>query len=797
MRTLWQDLHYGARMLLKSPGFTFVAVLALALGIGANTAIFSVVNAVLLKPLPFNNPQRIVAVWDVNVQKNNSQSPVAPAKFVDLREQSRSFEQVAAIYAQDLNLTDTDEPESLSASLVTSGFFEALGASPAFGRAFTPEEDTYGSQRAVILSHSLWQRRFGADRNIVGRQVGLSKESYTVVGVMPAGFEYPAETDVWVAAAFAPDLYQDRGSRFLRVVARLKPGVTQAQAQAEVETIAQRIAQENPRTDANWSVGVVQLHEQTVGKARTGLWIVFGAVGLVLLIACVNVANLLLARADARQKETAIRTALGASRRRLVQQFLVESILLALISGGLGWLLALWGTDLLVAVSAGKIPRVQEIKPDLYVACFTLGVSVLTGMLFGLAPALRATQANLNDTLKEGGTRVSGSLRRNRVRSLLVVSEVAVALVLLIGAGLLIQSLVRLYQVDPGFKAENVLTMKLSLPWSRVQESAAFYQKVLQKIETLPGVQSAGAINFLPLNTSSSLLPFEIEGRPLAPGEKLLTEFRSVSPNYFATLGIPIKGGRHFTDQDDDKAPRVVIINEAFARRFFRMENPVGKRLKGSYGNSTEIVGVVGSIRHTGPDRDPNPEMYSSYLQSPWPAMGFVIRTATAPSSMSKAVRQAVLEVDQAQAVFDIKTMDERLDESVAQRRFNMLLLSIFAAVALLLAGLGIYGVMAYTVTERTHEIGIRMALGAQTSDVLRLVVRQGMMLALIGVAIGLIAAFALTRVMASLLYGVSATDPMTYVGVALLLTSVAMLACYIPARRATKVDPIVALRYE
>jgi putative ABC transport system permease protein len=796
MDNLLKDLRVGIRALLKNKGYTAIAVLTLVLGIGANSAIFSIINAVLLSPLPFPESERLVRVRESNPEKGFQNSSLAAGKYTALREHSTVFEEVGAYYIQQLNLTDVQDPEALNTAGVTASLMRALGAMPVVGQIFTEEQDQAGAEPVALLSHSLFERRFGADPGVIGKTIELSRQRYRVVGVMPRVFNFPPRVEVWTPTAFFPGLLADRRARFLGVTARLKPGVTLAQAQEEMNALSARLAAERPETDAGWQVGLVSMREQAVSDVRTGLWILFGAVGLVLAVACVNVANLSLARADSRRKEMAVRAALGASRWRLIRQVLVESLALAVTGGGLGLLLATLGVEALVSASAGRIPRAQEITLDGRVLGFTLLLSVLTGLLFGLMPAWRASQASLGEILKEGSGKLSGSLRLRRLRSALVISEVALALVLLVGAGLLIKSLIRLHQVSPGFTSDGVLTAKLALPWTRLQESANFYQKVIGRVAAVPGVQSVGAINFLPLDVTSTPQSFSIEGRAISD-DKLLTGFRNVSGGYFTTLGIPLKQGRLFDERDSNEAPGVLMVNETFAARFFPEEDPVGKRLKIFNRTSFEIVGVVGSVRHEGPDSEPQPEIFYNYLQSAWPTMTLVVRSSQPAAGLAKAIRGELLAIDPAQPVFDIKTMNERLADSVARRRFNMLLLGLFAGVALLLAAVGIYGVISYSVTQRTHEIGVRMAVGARATDVLRMILSEGLKLTLAGVCIGLGAAFGLTRLMGSLLFGVSATDAATFLVVASLLTGVAVAASFIPARRAARVDPMVALRYE
>ena len=802
METVWQDLRYSGRMLLKHPGFTIIAVLTLALGIGANTAIFSIVNAVLLRPFPYHAPDQLVTLGEFAPGAS-----VSYPNFVDWRAQSTLFESVSAVRSNEsYNFTGAGEPERLQGRLVSAGFFSLLGIKPVLGRDFVTEDDHPGADPTVVLSYSFWSRRFGNDPNILGKQITLNNRSYTVVGVAPENFQYGLDADVSIPIGLSAERFKARGSDpGISVVARLKPNVTQQQAQSETEMVYTRMEQQYPDTNTGRRGYLLSLHETFVGDVRRPLLILLGAVALVLLIACANVANLLLVRASTRKREMSVRVALGASRSRIIRQLLTESLLLAVIGAALGILLAHWGTSLIANQLPGGIPRLSEAGVDLRVLAFTLGVSLLTGLLFGLAPALQASHLNLTEALKEGDRGSSGG--RQRLRSLFVVTEVALTLTLLVGAGLLIQSFRRVLQVDPGFKAENLLTMQVSVNNPDGNQVAAFLNQLQDNVRKLPGVRSVAISNGLPLVTANHPT-FFIEGRPLPEKGKETGAIRySVSPDYFQTMGIDLLKGRVFTPHDTSTTPLVVVIDEALARHF-ENEDPIGKRISQSTSGTPayEIVGVVRHVEQYNLDGQAiqTPQFYLNINQIPADRLpnstrriNLLARTDVEPMSLTSAVRGQILALNKDQPVFNVRTMEQIVDESMAPRRFSMMLLAIFAVVALVLASIGIYGMMSYSVAQRTREIGLRMTLGAQRSNVLRLVIGHGMRLALVGVVLGLIASLALTRTMKNLLFGVSATDPVTFVAIAFLLALVALLACWVPARRATKVDPIVALRYE
>jgi len=812
MNRLWQDLQYGARILLKHPAVSVIAILTLALGIGVNSAIFSVVNAIVFRPLPYRDSDQLVVIWGNLHKPGLEEIEISGPELRDFQQQTQSFEQIAAYTTQGFNLTGIDQPERLRGAIISANLFPALGVQPQLGRNFLPEEDQLGNDSRVILSHALWQRRFGGDASIVNKTIQLDGHTVTIVGVMPASFHFPdREVEAWRPLAFSPDdlAENNRGSHFLNVIARLKPGVTPAQAQADLNTLTTRLTTEHSSTyRSGFTTSIRSLHEELVGDLRRAMLVLLGAVGLVLAIACANVAHLRLISATSRYREFAIRAALGASRARVVRQFLTEGVLLSLIGGAAGLAAAVWVVRAIVVLMPKDTPRVEEIKLDYSVVLFTLGISLITGIVFGLAPAFQAAKTNLHDVLKEAGRGGSDTSRRLRLRNLLVVSEFALSLVLLIGAGLMVKSMFRLQEVKPGFEPANLLTMRLSLPQAKYEnfdQSRVFYEQLFDRLKARPDVESVGAINLLPFGGGGGDRSFSIEGQVTPQGQSRPDEqVRFVSPGYFGAMEIPLLSGRDFTGRDLPDTQQVAIVNNAFARKFWPDGAAIGKRISFSTQNPKwyEIVGVVGNVKHRGLDIADSPELYIPAFQPLFaggnvPSLYVAVRTVNDPLQAAGAMRSEVAAIDRDQPISSLMTMDQRISDSVAPRRFNMFLLGLFAVLALILAAIGIYGIMAFSVAQRTHEIGVRMALGASTADVLKLVLRNGFTLAVIGIIVGLLAAFAATRVLSSLLYEVSATDPAIFLIDALLLAGAALLACYIPARRATQVDPLVALRYE
>jgi putative ABC transport system permease protein len=809
---LVQDIRYGVRMLAKHKAFTSIAVITLALGIGANTAIFSVVNELLLRPLPYHDAERIVTVWEVS-PRGRHQNSTSRANFRAWREQTTSFNYMAAFSDQRQNLTGTGEPEELSVQFTTPDFFKILGVDPILGRTFLPEDDKGGQAPVAVLSYGLWQRRFGGQAAIVGQPITLNDEKYSVIGVMPPSFQFhikqrsgtgrPAE--LWTILPMPVGPGANERGRFLGTVARLKDGVSVDQAAAELRTIHARLSDAEPQFNKNFSAEVLPLREQFFGNVRRPLWLMLGAVGFVLLIACANVANLLLSLATSREKEIAVRAALGARRTRIVRQLLTESLLLALLGSILGLGFAWLGIKALVAISPRDLVSLQTVGLNLTVLTWTLGVSILTGIIFGLAPALHISRLNLNDSLKDGGKSESGQASGSRrLRNTLVVSEIALAVVLLASAGLLIRSFLRLQQVDRGFNTDNVLTMVIRLP-DRYREDPQvinFFNQTLERVRQLPTVRSAGMVNFLPLYGGlGSNTGFKILGQPEPPpGQGPSTDVRVVDAGYFGTMGIPLLRGRNFSGAEQREPKRVILINEALARQYFPDQNPIGQRLDVVMFDEptpTEIIGIVGNVRYDSLVDEAPPAVYFPHPDLTYSFMTLVVRTDGDPAAIAPAIQREIRELDPNQPVSDVRTMNQVMSEWVARSRFNTLLLGLFAGLATLLSAVGIFGVMNYSVALRTRELGLRLAVGAQPRQVLLLVLKQGLALTVVGVVLGLAAAFALTRLLSGLLFGVAAVDVTTFSSISLLLVLVSLLACYLPARRAMRIDPLSALRYE
>lgn len=803
---LLRDIKYALRLLWKRPGFTIVAVITLALGIGANTAIFSVINAVLLAPLPYEDSDKLVGVWDRQIISNENQQPVSLPELEDWKEQNQVFEELAITRGVTFNLTQAGETERVTGARVSTNLYTLLRIKPLLGRPFSEAEGKPGAEPVALISYGLWQRRYAADPQIVGRSLQLDGIPCTVVGVLPRGVSYPT-ADTELVIPFIPQPRESqRANHFLRVIGRLRANVSLSQARTEMDTIAARLEQQYPDASTGWRVQLLPLHEQLVGNIRPALLVLLGAVGCVLLIACANVANLLLSRAVGRRMELAVRTALGASRWQLIRQLLTESILLSLCGGLFGLLLAVWSVPVLTRLSSGSIPRVEEISVSFRVLLFTLLVSLLTGIIFGLIPAWQSSSKKLTALLREGRRGSTGGLLHRRVLNLLVIAEVALALVLLVGAGLMIRSFASVRQVSPGFDPHGILTAGIGLSpikYAELPKQATFYQDLLTRIETLPGVVSVAAVSRLPVVATIASSNFTIKGRPVASGHEPNANYRVISPRYFQTMGVPFVQGRDFTLRDTKETPDAVIINKTLADQFWLGQDPLGQYLQLSAETTRwrEVVGVVGNEKLSGLDKEIDPAIYVPLTQNTFPnalrSIFLVVRAEGEPTSLAPSIQKELRSMDQEQALFQVRPLEEVISNSLSQRRFNSLLLVIFGALAGLMAAVGIYGVIAYSVTQRTNEIGIRLALGAQPFDVLKMILGQGIKLTLIGVVIGLVAAFALTRILSSLLYGVSATDPLTFLGVPLLLTAVAALASYLPARRATKVDPCVALRYD
>jgi predicted permease len=814
METLVQDIRYSLRALLQKRGFTIAAVMTLALGIGANTAIFSVVNAVLLRPLPYQEPDRLIIVGESIPNEKTSEYEISYPNLLDLRAQNQSFEQVSAFAMNEAVLRGKDEPVSVPVMMASANIFSVIGASVAHGRGFADSDDRPGGGAVVVVSHRFWQLRFGGDADFIGKTITLDDEAFTVIGIMPKDFQLPDErTELWLAVGRNADkpFMTRRSVHFLSAIARLKPNVSTAQARAEMETLGNRLQEQHPGEDPGHGFRLTTLQERTVGDVRPALLVLFGAVAFLLLIACTNVANLQLTRAAARQKELAIRTALGASRWRLIRQLLTESILLALFGGAIGVLLALWGVDLLTSLLPEWFPRIREIGVDRFVLGFALLVSLVTGMVSGLLPAIKASKESVNEALKESGGKGILS-RRSNLRSALIVVEVALSFVLLIGAGLMVKSFWRLTNVNPGFQADNLLTMSISLPASKYQKRAQvveFYKQLPERLEAIPGVRAVSAVNALPISGGDSHGELAIESRPFNPGEAPAASFRRILPNYFRAMGIPLLSGREFDERDYGGTPDVTIINETMARRFWvRPEGAIGERIKVGPPKGEPwltVVGVVGDVKHTGLEAEPDLATFEPHSKRPWSTMDLLVRTSIPPSNAIASVRNELKAAESDILIQRVSTMSERISKSVAPQRLNTVLLSIFACIALLAAAIGIYSVLAFAVTQRTREIGIRIALGAKTTNVSVMIIGQGMRLVIAGIVIGsvaafsfgLIASFGVTSLMDKLLFKVSPTDVTTFAMISLILTGVALLACFVPARRAAKVDPMVALRYE
>jgi putative ABC transport system permease protein len=803
--TIIQDLKFGVRVLAKKPGYTVVATLVTALGIGANTAIFSVVNAVLLRPLPFDHPERIVKLTNYNTKTGGTGSSFSYPNFADLRDENDSLEALTAYDDHGATLTGDDLPERINGLDVGAQFFDVLGTKPLMGRTFSREDEQPGTQ-ALIISYGLWQRRFGSDPNVLGRTLTLSGKIKTIIGVLPGDFRFSFVNDPpEYFETFDPkgQMEVQRGASFISVLARLKPTVTVQQAESDLQSVAAKLEEKFPQENASETVQLVSAQDDLVGKLRLALFVLLGAVGFVLLVACANVANLQLSRSAGRSRELAVRMALGAGRGRIISQLLTESIVLSLLGGAFGLLFAMWGIDLISAFVPSDVPRFKETSLDTAVLGFTLLATLLTGVVFGMAPAIQASRVDLNEALKDGGRGATEGRARIRTRSVLIVWEVALSLVLLTGAGLLIRSFIRLRNTEPGFNPKGVLTASVSLPAARYssdEKSRAFYKEAIQRISQLANVDSVGAILPLPLGENSISTSFTVEGQPdPGPAARPVAGARIVTPDYIRAMGIPLVAGRIFDDRDTPDSPKVLLINETFAKRHFGDESAIGKRLAvGLNGIHGEIVGVVGDVRDKSLELDPRPEYYVPYEQVPVNTTTIVIRSKEAnPLALAAATRGVIHDLDKDLAVYQVRPMSSLVEDSIARQRFSMSLLTIFSGIALVLAAAGLFSVMSFSVAHRTHEIGVRLAVGAQRRDVLSMVIGHGMRLTGTGIGIGLLASFLLTRLLESMLFGISATDSVTFGMVALLLSVISLLACYLPARRAARVDPMVALRYE
>jgi putative ABC transport system permease protein len=799
MGNLLQDIRYSIRMALKTRGFTAIVVLVLALGIGANTAMFSVINAVVFRPLPYKDSGQLMALWEQSHQME--EMSVAYPNFLDWQKQNQAFDQMAAFKSDNFNFTDGGDPERKRGKQVSGEFFKVLGVNPLLGRGFSPEDDKPGANPVAVVSHAFWQNRLSANPALIGQPLKLNGKNYTLTGVMPADFEFNGVTDVFVPLGLNADKMMDRGAHpGIYVIARLKPGLTIKEGIASMTSVTSNLSQQYPETNTGNTAVVISLYEDTVGKIRTAFLILFGAVALVLLIACANVANLLLARSATRQKEIAIRSALGAVRTRLVRQLLTESVLLSLVGGVCGLLIAVLGISVLMTLTPPDIPRTKEVGLDFWVLGFTVLVSLITGVIFGLAPALQASKVNINEALKEGGRSATSGSGTRSISNMLVIAEVAISLMLLISAGLMIKSFLQLRGLSPGFDVHHLLTVQIALPAAKYGEKPQqiqFVEQLTARIASVPGVQAVAMSNGLPLGRGTENA-YIAEGQPLMSEDQrpIAVEF-GVTPDYFRSMNIPILKGRAFTDRDNRNSPKVLIIDESMARKAFPNQEPVGKRLTPVGDDPHEIVGVVADVKHYGLENKQREQFYLPYLQHGSPSLYLLVRTSADPMSVVGLVRSQVSSLDRDQPVFDIKSMEERLSLTMAKPRFNALLLGIFATLALVLSVVGIYGVISYSVNQRRHEIGLRLALGAQRFQIFKMVVGQGLLLAVIGIAVGIAGAMAFGRVMASLLFGVVTTDLTIFAGVSLLLGLVAFVACYLPARKATRVDPMVALRNE
>jgi putative ABC transport system permease protein len=810
MQVLLQDLKYGVRMLARAPGFTIVAVLTLALGIGANTAIFSVINATLLARLPYRQPDRIVMVWEHHGSRGFQHNSVSPGNFLHWRDANTVFDQMAAFVDVRANLTGSGEPEQIPGQAVTPGLFPLLGANAQLGRTFVAEEGNPGNDGVVLLSHGLWQRRFGAAPDIVGKTIMLGGKSAVVVGVMPDGFQLlirqnsltGERAQFWSPLTFKPEDRIPIG-RYLTVVARLKPDVTLAQAQSQMDSISEDLEKQFPEMDTGWNTQLVGLHDQFFGSVRPALLVLLGAVGFVLLIACANVANLLLGRSARRRRELAIRFTMGASRTRIARQLLTETMVLAVAGGSAGALLAFWGTDMLLSISPKGLIDAHMVQIDFRILAFVTALTILTGLCFGLLPALLAARMSPGDSLKEGERSTGASVRGTQLRSIFVAGEIALALVLLVGSGVLVKSFLRLLAVPPGFDSHSLLTFKVDLPsgrYSKDPEVITFFEELLERLKALPGVESASACSSLPFTGLGSGTTFTIEGRAASPGDELNAEVRVIEPDYFRTLRIPLQRGRLFTEREDAQASHVVIVSDALVRRYFPNQNPLGKKITIDMKDEnvpSEIVGVIGDVKHYGLDSTSPPTVYWPHPELAYNSMTLVVRSKADPVQLAGSVRAIVQSIDPDLPISEVRTMEQWMSDSVAQTRFNTLLLGIFSAVALLLAVIGIYGVMSAAISERTHEFGVRMALGAMPRDIWRQALVAGGIITLVGLSAGLVVSFILARLLASLLFEVRPGDPATLAFVTVMLASAALIACYVPARRAMRVDPMVALRYE